>query len=85
MCFMVCLRRQLMLKHKPRKAFCRLWLLRPEESVPLRVPSPGTSFSCLVVGVMTLISFLPCLGDFLVGWLTRGPAWLFLLLFREGQ
>ena len=36
-----------MLKHKPRKAFCRLWLLRPEESVPLRflVPSPGTSFS----------------------------------------
>ena len=35
MCFMVCLRRRLMLKHKPRKAFCRLWLLRPEESVPL--------------------------------------------------
>ena len=23
--------------------------------------------------------------DFLVGWLTRGPAWSFLLLFREGQ
>ena len=30
-----------------KEAFCRLWLLRPEESVSLRflVPSPGTSFS----------------------------------------
>ena len=58
-----------MLKHKPRKAFCRLWLLRPEESVPLRflVPSPGTSFSLSGGGCHDLNQFFA---------LSRGFFWL---------
>ena len=69
MCFMVCLMRQLMLKHKPRKAFCRLSSLRPEESVPqgflyhlLVSPFPLSGGGCRDFNY-----FLPSLGNFWLG------------------
>ena len=49
------------------------------------MPSSGTSLSLSGGGCHDLNSFLPCFVVFLVGWLTRGPAWSFLFLFREGQ